>query len=276
MIPKADDNLPIDIRIVEAPVPLRLENPVASDTRWDAGQGRFLLRGGRKAGRFLVESGDLVKLERNAGCEDKILEAYLITTLIVELLRQRGMLVLHANTLMTDKGAIALSGVSGAGKSTTLASLISRGCQMVSDDVTVLSLDSHGTIVALPGIPKLNLCEDAALHMGHDIAKLPKNPLRQIKVIAPLQGKIADAPVPLYAICILDKHTDADLSVKKLTGTDKFSALQKCIYGPMLPDVHQEQFKLFTAISSRIEFFRITRPEAGWSLDQVVEAVLNV
>jgi hypothetical protein len=127
-----------DVVVVrENPVPRRLRAPQLGEASWDAAPGSFLLRGGKRAGRFLVE-GDAVTFERNSGCDDAILARYFTDRVLAAVLRHRGLLVLHANAVEAPDGAIVIAGESGTGKSTTLAALLDRGCRMLSDDVTAL------------------------------------------------------------------------------------------------------------------------------------------
>lgn len=272
--PAPDSAIP-DIEVVEGTVPQRLTNPKVEGINWQASPGSFLFRGGMRSGRFLVEGGQQIILQRNPAAEEKRLCAHLLASVIAALLRQRGLLVLHANVAITPRGAIAISGGTGSGKSTTQAVLMSRGCRMVTDDITVLGLGQDGKVTALPGIAKMNLCEDAALKLGHDVASLPRNPLRSIKVIVPvLPSDIMNEAVPLKTIYLLDSYSGGDLAIAPLSGVEKFAALQKCIYGPLFPEEHHGLFSLISTVTSEVDITRIMRPAGMWSVNEIVEAIL--
>lgn len=262
-----------DITVVEGRVPRRLEAPGATGENWEASPGRYLLRGGRRAGRFLVEGGERITLERNPAAEDAMLAGHFLAAVIAALMRQRGCLVLHANTLALEGRGIAISGTTGAGKSTTLSALLAGGATMVSDDVTVVRRGESGRIEALPGIPKLNLCEDAALALGQDVVALPRSPLRRIKVVATHRGPMATGPVPLHTLYQLGITSGSEVRLVPRTGAGKFDALQSCVYGPMFPDEHSAQFPLFATMAERLAMFRIERPESRWCLDTVAEKI---
>jgi len=265
-----------DVTVVEGQVPYCLPAPVMKEHTWQTAPGIFLYRGGRRAGRFLVEGGQRITLERNPNAEDSVLCALLITSVIAALLRQRGLLVLHANVAVTSKGAVAISGGSGSGKSTTQAALMARGCPMIADDVTVLRFEVDGTVVVLPGVPKMNLCEDAAIKMGHDIDLLQRNPLRRIKVMVPVaQVDSMIVPVPLKKIYLIDRHPGEGLIITRLAGFEKFAALQECVYGPQLPEEIPVLFPLVTALTQQVDFISLKRPARGCSVNKVVEAILN-
>ena len=59
--------------------------------------------------------------------------------------------MLHASTADTPADAIALCGKSKAGKSTTLAALLQKGCVMISDDMTILRLAKDGRVEVVAG-----------------------------------------------------------------------------------------------------------------------------
>lgn len=265
-----------DVDVVEGEVSRSLAAPVVEGTNWQAAPGLFLFRGGRSSGRFLVEGGRRITLYRNPTAKDTKLCAHLLASVFAALLRQRGLLVLHANVVTTPRGAVAISGVSGAGKSTTQAALIARGCRMVTDDITVICMAPDGRIMALPGVPKMNLCEDAAEKFGHDVAVLQRNPLRHAKVLVPLApGDTLLESVPLKAIYHLDCHPGEGLIVKQLAGVVKFGTLQECIYGPLFPEEHNGLFPLLSSVGSQVDIVRIDRPAGRWSADEIVEAILH-
>lgn len=272
LTPAAADAL-ADVMMVEGDVPRELPGAVAEGLNYQAAPGRFLWRGGRRAGRFLVENGQKITLQRNPAVEEPRLAAHFVSAVLAAVLRQRGLMVLHANTAVTRQGTVVIAGESGAGKSTTLAALLARGCAMLADDITVLRLGKGNLVEIVPGISKLNLCEDAAHRLGHKVEDLPRNLLRRIKVILPTQNKMAAGPAPVHAIYLLRKGTAKDLCVTMLKGADKFNALQECIYGPLFPEEHSPRFDLLAAIVNQAKIYRLERPESHWSVDEIAEVI---
>jgi hypothetical protein len=273
VLPLMQENTSPDVIVKEGSVPYRLAAPVAEGKMWQAEPDRFLWRGGPRAGRFLVEGGQCITLERNPAAEDNILAFHFLASVMAALLRQRGLLVLHANAAVTPTGAVAISGESGVGKSTALAALLGRGCTMLADDITVLRLQSDGCVEALPGVPQLHLPEDSAFNLGQDIAELPRYRWRRMKAAVPIE--IAPAPVTLRALYLLRTKPRDDLQVQALTGAEKFAALQECVYGPLLPQEHPRHFPLFAAVTDQVAVYRLDRPIARWSVGEIVEVLLN-
>lgn len=69
--------------------------------------------------------------------------AYLYGPILGFVLRSRGVLALHASAVVVDNAAVLLVGSQGAGKSTTAAALVMRGCSALSDDLTALELTAN-------------------------------------------------------------------------------------------------------------------------------------
>jgi hypothetical protein len=262
-----------DLAVVEGPVPRDLPAPLASGVRWQAEPGRYLWRGGRRAGRFLVEGGERIVLERGPEPEDELLAFHFLDTVLAAVLRQRGMLVLHANAAVTPTGAVAITGISGAGKSTTLAALLARGCTMLADDITVLRLGHDGRVEALPGVPQFHLTEDAARGLGRDISGLPRYRWRRMKAAVP--ARLSSGPAPLRDLYRLDVVTGDALVQTTLSGSDKFTVAQECIYGPLLPQEHPRLFALIAALADQVGVHRLQRPADRWTTDAVAEVMLR-
>jgi len=262
-----------DVVVTEGLVPRALAAPFASDNGYDAEPGRFLRRGGRRAGRFLVEGGQAT-LQRNPQAEADVLARHFTDRVLAAVLAQHGHLVLHASAALTPTGVVAIAGETGAGKSTTLAALLERGCLMVSDDVTALRLTADGSVEVVPGTPLMHLTEQAADDLGLDLRGVPRQPWRRMKAAVPTEERMATSAAPLRAIYHLDIHEGDDIRVTALTGMAKFAAIQACMYGPTSTRDHPALFPL-AAAAAALGVFELRRPRRWGSVDEVVDAVLG-
>ena len=275
VLPPASPQASPDVTVIEGEVPFQLTAPVVEELRWQAEAGRYLYRGGRRAGRFLVEDGKRVTLQRSPAAEDEMLAFAFLDFVLAAILRQRGLLVLHANTALTPQGAVAISGGSGAGKSTTLTALLQQGCAMISDDITALHLGIGGQIETLPGIPQMHITEDTAQSLNYDISTFPRHQWRRMKAAVPMHEQMAAQPAPLRALYLLEKQDVKEVSVQILSGVEKFSVVQSCVYGPLLPDEHPAIFPLFTALTEQVTVYHIIRPHTRWSVADVTKIILS-
>ncbi|MFZ6027638.1 MAG: hypothetical protein ACOYYS_07980 [Chloroflexota bacterium] len=265
-----------DVIVVEGDVPLHLDIAVVDGKNWQAAPNSFLYRGGSRVGRFLVEGGRQVIYRRSPAAEDALVAFHFLDIILAAVLRQRGLLVLHANAAVHPNGmAVAVTGESGAGKSTTLAALLQNGCTMLSDDITALRLGADGTVAALPGIPQFHLTDDSARGLGRDLSGLPRFSWRQVKAAVPVSTAMADAPAKLESLYWVEVCAVDDLRVTVLQGTEKFAALQNFIYGPLLPQSHPDLFPLFAAVVENVTLYQVQRPADRWTIDKIVALLLE-
>lgn len=263
-----------DVIVRAGTVPRRLRSPRSGEASWDAGPGLFLLRGGRQAGRFLVDGGT-VTFERNPGCDDAILARRFTDQVLPAVLRHHGLLVLHANAVAVPGGVAVISGESGAGKSTALAALLARGCRMLSDDVTALRGGGGEAVEVVPGVAQTHLAEDTAQGLGYSVDPARLQPWRRMKAAIPTHDGMAPRPGRLRALYVLRCSGGDEVSVAALNGTGKFHALLECVYGPMFPEEHPALFPLLTTAVTTVPFFRLERPAGRWSVGEVADAILG-
>lgn len=275
ILPRAAAGATPDVTVVEGAVPQQLAAPVAQDRTWEAEPGRFLLRAGRSAGRFLVERGRRITLQRGAAADDDALGFHFLDSVLAATLRQNGLLVLHANAVATPHGARAVSGASGAGKSTTTASLLQRGCTLLADDLTVLRPGPEGVLEVLPGVPQFCLCDDTMERSHRPVAGLSRHRRCSRKFVVTARAEMANRPVPLRALYLLRSYAGNEVRVRRVTGTEKFDAIQEAIYGPLLPQEHPALFPLFATLAKQVAVFRLERPEKLWTVDTVAEVILG-
>ena len=234
----------VDVQVVDGMVPTRLEDASISGDYWQVAPGRVLLYAAACVGRFLVEGGTQVTLQRAPEAQEDVLAVQFLDSAMAMVLMQRGYAVLHANAAVTPTGAVAISGESGAGKTTALSALLARGCTMLTDDITALHQRADGVVEVIPGMPHLHMCADAAENLGHDLSGLPVYPWRRMKSVVPTGIHMAEAAAPLRAIYILKVHDGDELKVQKLQGAEKFSTILKCFYGPLLAEQQPQLFPL--------------------------------
>jgi len=94
------------------------ETPRARGVFHGARPGQFLFEVAGVA-RYLVEGGTRVTIDPSPGTSEATVRLFLLNTVLVVLLHQRGdLLPLHASAVDVGGGAVLLTGSSGAGKST--------------------------------------------------------------------------------------------------------------------------------------------------------------
>lgn len=151
-----------DVEFLIGPTP-PLQSPTVVD-------GQFQLRGAEELrwvisghGTFLVSEGRRITVEPDPMASDVAVRSALIGRVQYVLWLQRGMVSLHASSVLLGGEAVCFAGPSGAGKSVAAAVLAERGHRIVADDNSVLAMAGHGAHL-LPGYDSLRLWDDVADH----------------------------------------------------------------------------------------------------------------
>jgi hypothetical protein len=137
------------------------------------------------------------------------LTAYLYGPVLGFILRAWGRLALHASCVRIGDSALLLAGDSGAGKSTTAAALAARGYQVLSDDLTALTMDDGGHPLAWPSFDHLRLWPDAERIVLGAAGRLDRITPTWDKRRFPLCGDdFVDEPCPVGTIVVLEPRTE--------------------------------------------------------------------
>lgn len=119
------------------------------------------------AARYRVSQGRDILVEPIENAHDRNVRLYLLGSAFGALVHQRGLLPLHANAVEIDGRAFAFIGAQGEGKSTLAAWFHDQGHRIIADDICVIDF-VEGVPVAMPGLPRLRLWEDALASSGRD------------------------------------------------------------------------------------------------------------
>ena len=156
--------------------------------------------------RFLLVDGERVTVDvRRDDVGEDVIEARLLGEIFAGLLRQRGLLVLHACAVARDGRAVAFVGESGWGKSTLAEAFCQRGYALLTDDVMGVAFDEDGRPLVVPSYPQIRLRADSAAHLVPDGAGLVDISRNGPKKARP-DREVPDAPVPLQALYLLESE----------------------------------------------------------------------
>ena len=117
------------------------------------------------AARYRITGGSEILVEPFPAAHDRNVRLYLMGSAFGAVIHQRGLLPLHANAVEIGGQAFAFMGAQGEGKSTLAAWFHDQGHRIIADDICVIAFRDEQPI-ALPGLPRLRLWEDALVHSG--------------------------------------------------------------------------------------------------------------
>lgn len=251
-LPGADDKAP---RVV-----VRYGRVPEQDSHRRAVEGGGLSLQVPNVGRYLVSGGDSIVIDPAQGAGERELRVYLLGSAFGALLHQRGLLPLHANCIEIGGRAVAFLGRSGAGKSTLAYWFQRSGHAVLADDVSAIDLANPP--LALPGVPRLRLWQDALEAAGLDGARYPRSFAGQDKFDVPAEAT-SSRPLPLGACYLLAEAGDGEAhGFSRLTGLDASEALIANTYrGGFVPLLGRSEHHLRScvALAGQVPVFRAVR-----------------
>ncbi len=259
--------------IAHGKVPLTLAESLVKGLRYEANADEFLLKVDNVA-RYYIAHGNTIIIEPEAGaCEAEIM-LFLMGSAMGALLYQRKFLPLHGSAVkIGDHGAIFV-GPSGAGKSTLAGALHKRGYGLLADDICAVLIDEKGKAQIIPGFPRLKLWADALHKLAEERQGL--NRVRKgedfEKYFYPAENYAAE-PVPVGSVFILNYHNKDEFEIKSFNGAEKINPLLNNTFRTnFLNGIgdKKEHFKQCAAVAAQSRIQRVTRPQKGFLLDELI------
>lgn len=267
----ATTELPADVSITAGSVPADgLEHPNKATPFHQSAENTLWLNVPNIA-RFLVRNSNEIIVDAYPDSDAQSIRLYLLGSCMGAILHQRGVLVIHGNAIRFGEKCVVFAGHSGAGKSTLAAAFHQRGHEILADDVC--AIDAEGRVA--PSFPQLKLWQDAAKRLEIDTAKLNRIRLQVEKFAFPLHQPVM-VQLPVAAIYILNSHNRDAFEIEAITGMQKFNPLKNNTYRMGYLDglgLKAEHLKLCSQLASRIHLSRITRPNHGFKLDELIEHI---
>ena len=183
-------------------------------------RGDDILLSWRSYGHFLVRSGEEILYAPAASGDIGALAAPLLGLVLGTLLHQRQVLTLHASAINYDGNAVAFVAHKGTGKSTTCASLYSRGYPIVTDDVLAVRFDDSDRVIVDPAFPTIKLHPDSVKSIGEDPLKFGRIAQTLEKRYVDASDRFAASSLPLRTIYVLENGDDFE--VRELNPTEAF------------------------------------------------------
>ncbi len=266
-----------DVSILFGEVTEQIEIPSVSGICYKTFEDKFLLKVDGVA-CYLVENGNHILIDRAEGGSDEEIRLFLLGSAFGALIHQRGILPLHGSAIVVDNKALIFSGISGAGKSTLAAGFVKRGYKLLADDVCVITLDENENPIAHPGYPQMKLWSDSLENLGHKTVSLRKIRGNLKKYALPIQTDFCNHPLPVKGIYIISTKNNADIGLRRLTGVEKFNAVNDNTYrlnflkGGGSSMAH---FRHIEAISRKCFVKRLERPTKGFYIEKLIELIEN-
>lgn len=190
----------------------------------------------------------------------------------------RGVVVLHASTVVIGNGAVAFLGASGAGKSTLAAALAVRGVPILGDD-TVRVAQGNGAVFAVPSYPSCRLRPDALDAVVGPVGPLPAvaQYTNKVRWSCSELGLLPTRP-PLRHIVLLadiDVEASQDLTLIPMSSRAGFFTLLQNSFNLILPDMSlQTSLENLSRLADQCQFWKMSYPRNFALLDRTVTSVI--
>ncbi len=265
---------PPQVIISEQSVPTKVADLVSASAFFSARPGEVVLQI-RNVGLFWITGGSRIRFERLQGVSDDDVKIFLLGSCLGAILQQRGNLVMHASSIVTESGAAMFTGYPGAGKSSLLSAFLSLGYSMLGDDVSVVSLENNHAWV-LPGYPQAKLNGDTLEKIGVNSEGLRWINSLKSKFALPATDQFHQQPVNLKMLCLLQPYDGGDIRIDEISTVQKFEIFAQNIYRQafmrgmgLMPDM----FEAITQVASGCRVFRVSRPQETFELLELAKKI---
>ena len=219
---------------------------------------------------FAVEDGTCVRFEPAAGAAPGRISMWLHGTVAALILVQRGTFALHASVVEIGGHGVALTGPRRAGKSTAALRLAQRGHPLVTDDVSPLS--EADPVIVHPFDRPVHVFPETAAELGLDVSGASRLFAAHAKLTLP--APVLE-PVPLAAIAVLGAEPASAIRSTRVAGARAHWLVAANVYrAELFGELWQdEMFRWAAGIAAKVPVHAVTRPEEGWSVDAVADAI---
>lgn len=173
---------------------------------------------------FKIEQGRQITIQAAPGQALEEVRFFLIGTVMAILLYQRGLLVLHGSAVNFQGSALTFLGISGEGKSSTVAAFERQGYGILADDIAAVDT-SQKTLAIAAGAPQLKLGPESAAALGFDYARLAPLHRRADKRAYRFHRGFATAALPIRKLFSL--VDGEEFSIRQLSAQASIMELTK-------------------------------------------------
>lgn len=223
--------------------------------------------------RFRATAGSSIIIDPEPGVDEDSIRVFLLGSALGALLLQRGLLLLHGCAVDVDGKALIAVGPSGIGKSTLAEGFRRRGHAVLSDDLVAINAQGY----VIPGIPRIKLWHDVTEHLSINRDNLPRIRPNLEKFGVSVGGAMAATPIPASWVYGLATYHGAEVTVSPLSGFHCFNLLRENSYRASFVKGlgrRPQHLAQATQLAGRIKASRVERPNDGFTLDPLIDALL--
>lgn len=227
---------------------------------------------------FSIQGGQRVIVSPMKDFDEDKMRLYLLGTCMGVLLIQRKVLPLHGSAVAINGKAYAFVGDSGAGKSTLASAFLSRGYQLLSDDVIAVALSEDHIPFVMPSYPQQKLWQESLEEFGMEASHYRPLFERETKFAIPVASNYITDPLPLAGVFELVKTSNTKIEFNRIEKLDRLRTMFYHTYRNFLIprlELMEWHFKISASIINQIDMFQLRRPHLGFTAPNMVFLILN-
>ena len=226
-------------------------------------------------GTLQICSGNEILYELNPDYDVESLTPFIVGWGIAVVLTQMNYSTFHCSALVHNDIGFFVSGISGAGKSTTAISLIQRGCKYLTDDIAII--DSYENMMIPPAYPVQKVCHDVSLSLNKDLLYSINNDRGKYAYLN--ISDYCDTPKKLTYFFQLSLSDKDHVEVTEITGVNRFYKIVENLYLSLQyaqTDLSDKEMFRCLKIAGNIRFFLIKRPKGKDTLNEITNSILKI
>ncbi|KIL49375.1 aldolase [Jeotgalibacillus soli] len=231
-----------------------------------------------KVATFLIQNGNEILVSPMENTQEDQLRLYILGTCMGAILMQRKILPLHGSAIAIDGQAYAIVGASGAGKSTLASALLSKGYQLLSDDVIPVTLSEANIPIITPAYPQQKLWLESLNEFGMESDLYRPIIDRETKFAIPVEAHFVDEPMPLAGVFELIKTEADEVEIHSIQNMERFYTLFTHTYRNFFiapSGLMEWHFSTSAKIINKIAMYQLRRPISRFTADDLSAVMLS-
>lgn len=227
---------------------------------------------------FLIRNGNEICIDPITELYDKHHRLYILGTCMGAILMQRKLLPLHGSAISIDGRAYAIVGDSGAGKSTLASAFLSRGYQLLSDDVISVTFSSDNAPIVIPAYPQQKLWMESLEQFGMNSDQYESIVERVTKFAVPVTDRFVNNPMPLVGIFELTKTEEDEISLIQITKMNRFNTLFTHTYRKFFLEeagLMNWHFATSAKMVNQLDIYQLSRPISRFTAYELVDVIVS-
>jgi len=266
-IPSSGD---IQVTVSYGEVPKKLDEKIINGFRFQISADEFIIRY-KPWAAFYVCNGNKIIIQPEKDADENDIKTFLISSVIVMLLHQRGLLPLHASGIKVDNKAVLFAANAGVGKSTIALDLNRKyGYPLIADDVTVVSAINNLPVV-YSSFPSAKLWQDSIEMLGLLNKDLPFIRKDVFKYRFDNRPAFFSGILEPLLIFVIENGDKENIEIQEIKGVDKFNVLRQHIFrAKMINEIYAvEHFKILTQLLKSVSCFKILKHNNSNTLNEL-------